>query len=218
MTKDQAAAYLAAFIDGEGHISCTNTKRGRFTKQIAFSNTDKQLFDRVINIASILKLQFRVYHYAPQRKEWSPKWVAYLKGGQSSFEQFSKIVPLQCEKKKQTLADLLASYIDPETIYAKRRTSIRQQCPICTKEFFAFPADLKRGHGKYCSPKCGYAARRKQQERACVQCGSMYYVSYSRQKISRFCSQRCVGLSQAERLRPMAKKAAEARWKLMRQG
>ena len=61
MNHDQMRGYLAAFIDGEGHINYSLTRRGRPTKAIAFTNTDKQLFDRVVNIAADLGLPFRTY-------------------------------------------------------------------------------------------------------------------------------------------------------------
>jgi hypothetical protein len=199
MTKEEAAAYLAAFIDGEGHISCTATARGHFTKNIAFCNTDKQLFDRVIELAAMLGLEFRTYHRVSPRKGWSPCWLAYIKGGRPSFERFAALVPLQCEKKKQKLADLVASYVDMEIIYAKQRTRIRRKCLICDKEFFTLPSKIKRNRGKYCSRRCVDKGRRQQKARKCTQCGCLYYIKPSRARKTRFCSHTCAGTFYADR-------------------
>lgn len=214
MNDAEAAAYLAAFIDGEGHINFCMTSRNRSTKAIAFTNTNKQLFDRVVALATQLNLHFRVYHRGRQRPHWSDTWVAYLRGGRQAFDRFHQIIPLQCAKKKQTLRDMVNSYCSQkqlDEIISRRRTSVLCKCKVCNKEFHAFPADLKRNHGKYCSRECGYKGRAKRIEKVCQTCGSNYLVNPAREA-SRFCSQRCQGLSRADKMRSMAKMAADVRW------
>jgi endogenous inhibitor of DNA gyrase (YacG/DUF329 family) len=41
MTDEQAAAYIAGFIDGEGHIGCHKNATGHWSRSIGFCNTDK---------------------------------------------------------------------------------------------------------------------------------------------------------------------------------
>ena len=216
MTHDQIAAYLAAFIDGEGHISCDMNGRGRISKAIAFTNTDKQLFDRVIALTGEIGLSWRVYHRTHKdRPKWSDTWIAYLSGGRPSFEAFQRLVPIQCERKQRNLADMINSYRDSEeleAIYAARRNSIECSCKQCGKQFFAFPADLNRGHGIYCSAKCSAAGRTRQFPLVCRTCGITFYVNAARHRKAHFCSMRCVGLSKVERLRAQAQKASDTRW------
>lgn len=212
MTPEQAAAYLAAFIDGEGHVSCNMTSRGRTNKQVAFSNTDKQLFDAVIDIAKSINIEFRVYFIKSAKPEWSDKWIGYLKGGKPAFEQFRATVPIQCAAKRGRLDDIINSYLDPEAIYAKQRTAIKVQCQTCGTPFHAFPSDLARGQGKYCSHKCGCIGRTRKIERVCASCGNTYFVNPARTNTTRYCSHACVGSAQADRLRGLAQKAANTRW------
>ena len=215
MNHDQMRGYLAAFIDGEGHINYSLTSRGRPTKAIAFTNTDKQLFDRVVNIAADLGLPFRTYFRKRQKPHWSDTWVAYLAGGREQIERFREIIPLQCERKLATLDEMINSYRGPEElekIYAARRTSVTVQCLYCGKAMSAFPADVKRGHARYCSHKCWSNARIKRIAKVCETCKETYFVVPSRDKRTRFCSSRCFGLSQAERVRLQASYAARKRW------
>ena len=44
-------------------------------------------------------------------------------------------------------------------------------CGICKKEFYAKPSWLKRGWGKYCSPKCQHEAQLKGKFVYCEICG-----------------------------------------------
>ncbi|MBR8124761.1 LAGLIDADG family homing endonuclease [Burkholderia multivorans] len=215
LTDDQAAAYIAAFIDGEGHIGCHITGRGRPTKTIEFVNTDQQLFDRVISLANQIGLRFRVYFKKSQKEGWSDVWVAYLADGKEAFERFEALVPLQCERKIAALRELIQSYKGPEElekIYASRRTSIEVACKKCSKPFFAFPSDIKRGHGIYCSAKCQREARTKKIKKTCATCGTAFFVFPARDKTAKFCSQSCFGKSQSERLAKQSSAAAAKRW------
>ncbi|MCO8625997.1 hypothetical protein KGP96_11770 [Burkholderia multivorans] len=215
LTNDQAAAYIAAFIDGEGHISCHFTSRRNRTKAIEFVNTDQQLFERVVKLGEQIGLRFRVYFQKSKNEKWSDRWVAYLAGGKDAFEQFQRIIPLQCERKIKTLQELVNSYRGPEElekIYASRRTSVEVACKQCSKPFFAFPSDIKRGNGIYCSAKCQREARTKKIEKTCATCGTAFFVFPARDKTAKFCSQSCFGKSQSERLAKQSAAAAAKRW------
>lgn len=213
MNEDQAKAYLAAFIDGEGHIGCHGTSRGRMTKTVEFSNTDKQLFDRVVDIAASLGLPFRVYYRKSTRPKWSDKWVAYLAGGRPAFEKFQALIPLQATRKCEELDRLVKSYIDPEVIYAARRTCITLACAECGNPFSAFPADIARRRVRFCSTKCRGLGARNRVQKICLTCAGNFDVNQFRSKTAKFCSPRCAGLQNADRLRKQATAASHSRRK-----
>ncbi len=215
MTEDEMRGYAAAFIDGEGHISFHVTGRGRSSKAIAFTNTDKQLFDSVVEVFEALDLPIRTYHRKRQKDNWSDTWIGYLAGGREKIELFQKIIPLKCERKAKTLADMVNSYKNEEQmekIYEKRRNRIEVECNHCSKKFNVFPSDIARGSGKFCSRQCAFENKKIKMSVKCENCGNYYYVSPNRIGKTRFCSQRCFGFSQSERLRSIASKAAQTRW------
>lgn len=59
--------------------------------------------------------------------------------------------------------------------------------------FEAYPSELKRGGGKYCSPDCNYEAKNKQINRTCQECGKEFSASRSRVKKGegKYCSLQC---------------------------
>ena len=69
------------------------------------------------------------------------------------------------------------------------------QCMRCNASFSAKPSWLKKGHGKYCSSACQYAASRKGKMVACHRCGAEAYKqpkALTRSKSGKFfCSKSC---------------------------
>lgn len=111
-TVDQKAAYLAAFIDGEGWVRfgrdvCRGTHLAR---QIGFTNTDRALFEFVVEIAADLGLVFATKTIVPHNLKHSTRHNAVLIGGEKAFRKFSDIVPLRHGGKRGRLASMLASY------------------------------------------------------------------------------------------------------------
>lgn len=215
MNREEACAYIAAFIDGEGHIGCHMTSRNRSTKTIEFCNTDRQLFDRVVELGLSVGLHFRVYHTKSKREKWSDKSIAYLAGGRAAFSKFAQLIPLQCQRKVMALDELIHSYVDDdqlEAIYASRRTSIKCQCKTCKRDFFVFPADIKRGNGVYCNRECAAIGRSTKQKIMCKTCGLPFMVMRCRANKAIYCSQRCGGLARSDRMRSQSSMAARARW------
>jgi hypothetical protein len=215
MNHSEACSYIAAFIDGEGHIGCHITARHRHGRTIEFSNTDKQLFDRVIEITKIIGLDFLIAFRASAKPGWADRWSARLAGGRSSYEKFRDIIPIQAERKKKALDELIDSYVENdrlEEIYGARRTSLRVDCPQCAKPFLAFPADIKRNRKCYCSRECYAVARSTKATKVCLTCKAKFHVSKYREETARFCSQRCSGISRSEEMRAQASRAARVRW------
>lgn len=68
-------------------------------------------------------------------------------------------------------------------------------CLHCAQQFYAKPAVLKRGNGKYCSMVCYTGARPRGEWKACAICNASSYKSpkdLERSKSSKFfCSKRC---------------------------
>lgn len=69
------------------------------------------------------------------------------------------------------------------------------KCKICKKEFYTKPSHLKRGWGKYCSPKCQYKGQLKGKFVYCSLCGKKIWRMPKRIERSKsgkfFCSKSC---------------------------
>jgi hypothetical protein len=222
MNNDEARFYLAAFIDGEGHIGAHRLKSGFYTRTVAFANTDRQLLDVVLAVAEQLGFRF-VFHKVcasengPRgrrgRVGWSDRWDAKLAGGRAAFERFREIVPIQSSRKRETLDRLIASYAKLEETIEKRRKRINRVCPTCEQQFWVWPSIIARGDGIFCSVGCG--ARNRAKARvvlSCQGCREPYFVKSSQRDRSKFCSARCRNLAQGDRMRALAHTGAAARW------
>lgn len=69
------------------------------------------------------------------------------------------------------------------------------RCNRCSKEFYAKPHWLDKGHGKYCSQKCCIENQKTGKLFSCFMCKKKAYRSRGQQKKSRsgryFCSKSC---------------------------
>lgn len=72
-------------------------------------------------------------------------------------------------------------------------------CGYCSKEFKAFPSQIKQGWGKYCSKSCGVKFQHEkkreiiQTEKQCKYCKKIIYI-LPRNKNQQFCSKECTNL------------------------
>lgn len=217
LTYEQKAAYLAAFIDGEGHIGCRKRVSNDrfFYRTICFVNTDKELFDNVVQICIDLGFTVRTYFDKSENEKWSDKWICYIRSNRKNFELFNRIIPLLAPRKKEAALLLLSSYVSPEESAQKRRTGKVAKCETCGKEFYVCKANGNRGYGKFCSIECRGLSQRKRVSKICQTCGNSYDVIEVNAPKSKFCSKKCIVKSpeEIERLRSQASKAAKARWK-----
>ena len=213
LTRDQKIAYLAAFIDGEGHVGLHPTKQGHWTRHISFCNTDIQLFEFVVSICR--ELGFKVSIQEDKKLQENPKRarrkICYIARSRDSIELFAKLIPIQAERKKQALAKILQSWATEED-FKKRRNGKETKCEVCEKPVYASKSFRNRGGGRFCSVACRGIYQRKRVIKKCETCSVEYEVIAANAQNSRFCSLRCYGLSNADRMRAMAKSAAEARW------
>lgn len=204
-------AYIAAFIDGEGHIGTHPLRSGYTSKCITFCNTDKSLIDAMVNFLHATGFPTRVHYDAPPKNGWSPKWVVDVAGGEKSFRRFDRLVPLQSEKKKQALRNIILAYDTRDEARALNKQKRSTPCEVCGAPVLAAPATRKRGGGRFCSVTCRGLHGRKRVEKACATCGALFEVVPS-QTDARFCSLTCFGKSKSDMLRTLAKKGAAARW------
>lgn len=68
-------------------------------------------------------------------------------------------------------------------------------CKICAKKFNAKPFWIKKGYGKYCSPKCQYEGRKNGKLVPCHICGKEAYKTQKELRVSKskkyFCTKSC---------------------------
>jgi hypothetical protein len=213
MDDKQKAAYVAGFFDGEGHIGCHETARGHWTRQICAVNSDKALIDAVANMLRELGIPVRLYFSGADKKHWADRWVLYIAKGRSAFLRFRELIPIRSEDKRQALDRICDdSYVDPDEYALRRRTGEMSLCLQCERPFYASPAFHKRGGGKYCSRACTAAARRGVRvAHVCKTCGARFERPASATN-ARYCSMSCASKTKADRMRSLAKVAAQARW------
>lgn len=104
MTKDQAAAYLAAMIDGEGHI------RVRKNRSASVANTDWDLIEATVECCELLGLEHRVTKATyTSRGNRKPVWEVRMTG-KDTLLAIQATVPLRSARKRQALAQAIALY------------------------------------------------------------------------------------------------------------
>lgn len=215
-SQRDAAVYLAALIDGEGHIGCHLTAKGHWTRSIAFTNTDETIVRAGVKAFGILNLSTRTTYSEPAVAGWSPKWTVYLAGGRASFEKFSALVPLQSHRKLADLARIFATYDGVSAAKKAVKDSKTTPCETCGTPVYASPAYRARGGGRFCSVACRGKSNHNRLTLSCVQCGEDFVVIASKKDTAKFCSRSCMGdhkrVHQSEFLRGQAPLAAAARW------
>lgn len=212
MTDEQAAAYIAGFIDGEGHIGCHKTARGHWQRSIGLCNTDKFLIERVAYLLTQLGFVSRITHDRQQRENWSDRWTLYIAGGRPAFERFRTIIPIQAPAKVEAINRFFELYDEADRAKTHRQVAASTPCETCGKPVRVSPAQRKRGDGRFCSVECRGIEQRKRIEKPCETCGNPFVVIAARRDTARFCSLSCFGKSKADRMRGMATLAAKARW------
>ena len=112
MTPEFAAVYLAAMIDGEGCVSVSNdTKGGRkySNRQVSIANTDIDIIVTCVAALQVLGIECWLSEREPSGN--NPKGIIQIfVSHRHGFEQIAKLVPIQSERKREKLEDILASY------------------------------------------------------------------------------------------------------------
>lgn len=219
LSDAEAAAYVAAFIDGEGHVCCRKTKLGFWTRHVSFCNTDKQLLDRVVELFSQLGFEPTVYASKPPKNpKWSKRWTVYVARDRPALERFSRLIPIQSERKKDALSQALANYADQSLAHAARRNGREIPCQQCGKPSYYSQAAIDRTGTYFCSVECRGKSQRNRRTVCCEVCGQSLDVAAVRSQKIRFCSRTCdakwrqTDPAYLAVLRSRAKSAAMARW------
>jgi hypothetical protein len=132
MTETEAACYLAAMIDGEGHI------RVHRNRSASVANTERDLIDAVTECCDVLGLHYVVnensYHREGDGYHRKPIWEVRM-AGKDTLERIRDVVPLRSKRKAQAVRDAIAAYTQKprpprewlEQKYLVERLSL-QQC------------------------------------------------------------------------------------------
>jgi hypothetical protein len=102
MTKAQAAAYLAAMIDGEGHV------RVHKNRSVGVSNTEWDIIEAVAECCELLGLRYRVAELKrrPPRRQG---WEVFI-NGKDSLERIRDDVPIRSGRKAAAVIEAVAAY------------------------------------------------------------------------------------------------------------
>lgn len=115
MTRAEAAAYLAAMIDGEGHIGLhvyhknKGTSRSVIHRRLAISNTDVDIILACVECFGILEIDCWVTtsrHASRQNLACYTVNVSHHEG----FERMAEL-PIRSTKKQNALREILESYV-----------------------------------------------------------------------------------------------------------
>lgn len=101
MNERDAAAYLAAMIDGEGHVSSKS-------KSIRISNTEFELIEAIIESCVALDLHYAVNGPKSIRSGKSV-WEVNI-SSRSTLERVRDLVPIRSSRKKSALVDAIGSF------------------------------------------------------------------------------------------------------------
>lgn len=110
MTDDFACGYLAAIVDGEGHI-----RHHEHTRRVVITNTDPDIIQMVETCLAHLGIGFNTrLRKDPSREAngWSPVYDVHVEK-RSELEKFYYNVPLSSTRKTEALVAALASYKRP---------------------------------------------------------------------------------------------------------
>lgn len=104
-TREQAAYYLAAMIDGEGTVAKAD---GRTNKMARVTNTDRRLIAACEECCEALDIAYTVVPRKAYKAHWASGWDLVV-SGKENIGRLSAL-PLRSLAKKQRLLALLASY------------------------------------------------------------------------------------------------------------
>ncbi len=121
MNDQQAAAYMAGLIDGEGCVSLCTLKNGpaagMLRRVVTIGMTDKEIIDLAAALYTQLGIGFSRSDRAPggtRRHVWTISVQA-----RADLIRLAECIPIQHPEKQQRLAAILDSYKTAK-VYARR--------------------------------------------------------------------------------------------------
>ncbi len=115
-SADEAAAYLAAMIDGEGWIGEPRTV---FNRAVRISNTDPDIIDAIRECCAVLGITYTVYAVDARKPSWSDQQMVVI-AGRDNMRRIHAVVPIRAARKRARLERTLASYRRPEPLQPER--------------------------------------------------------------------------------------------------
>lgn len=106
-TFEAAAYYLAAMIDGEGHVSNLAKKTGGRDRHVTITNTDVDIVAATLEAAQAVGLT-RITIRIETAHHKTPLYVMRI-AGRDQLRRIREVVPLQSVKRHR-LREALASY------------------------------------------------------------------------------------------------------------
>lgn len=112
---EQAAAYLAGMIDGEGNLGEYGRRPGA-NRHIRITNCDYGLIEACAHCCNVLGVTYRIREKTRTnpKPNWSQAWELII-SGKENIRTVAALVPLQAPKKSRALQELAASFHDPVT-------------------------------------------------------------------------------------------------------
>lgn len=127
--QDYAAMYLAALLDGEGHIGFHPRRDSGVNRSIVIGMSDKSAIDTAERC--FYRIGVNGVRFSCPRGKY--KTMHYIEiRGRDNFEKVAIFVPMQIESKKQTLAVMIASFL-PVTcsVCGCHKDEMTKGCPRC---------------------------------------------------------------------------------------
>jgi LAGLIDADG-like domain len=152
---EQARAYLAAMIDGEGWIGEPKSVQNR---AIRIANTDPVLIDAIRECCAVLGLHYTMTSHAARHAHWKPQQQVHITG-RPAMAVVLATVPIRSPKKLDRLARTVESYRQPlpldeatvRDLYAQGLTvrEVAREMGVGTKRvIYAMRTyDITRRHG-----------------------------------------------------------------------
>lgn len=121
--REQAAAYLAAMIDGEGWIG---EPKGPSNRAIRIANTDPELISAIREACDALGISYTVQKIRQRRENWSSGWVVDITGRENFLRVLAE-VPLRSSRKLDRLQRAAGSFrpaVDVERLTTLYQTGL----------------------------------------------------------------------------------------------
>lgn len=108
-TREQAGAYLAAMIDGEGWVG---EPKGVQNRAIRITNCDPVLIEAIQECCVILDIHYTLTSQAARKCNWSDQQTVHI-GGLAAFETILAIVPVRAPVKLDRIRRTIPTYRRP---------------------------------------------------------------------------------------------------------
>lgn len=112
-TRNEAAAWLAGFVDGEGCVYSRNhilaNGKNHQTRVITITNTDKALIDFSAHCFTMLGIEYGLSDRAGASVRHKHRYIIEVRKGAAMW-RFREWVPIQAPEKKQRLDSALLTY------------------------------------------------------------------------------------------------------------